>query len=101
MDEKIATLILKGIGLISLIFLSFFSARMIRYLKLEEYGSDRIGKQQAISKLTWNHYVFSSLCMLIVVRLFEFISSDLFIALFIMGLSALGFKITSDILKKE
>lgn len=100
MDEITIPLILKGIGLAALIFLSFFSAKMTSYLKLEEFGEDKKGKQQAISKLTWNHYVFSSLCLLIVIRLFEFVSSDLFIALFTIGLSALGFKITSD-LKKE
>lgn len=68
---------------------------------IEKFGSDYQGKRIVTLKYLFNFYAIVILSFVVFVRAYDLINEQLFIALFVIILSGLGFKITLDAFKKN
>ncbi|MDD5067425.1 MAG: hypothetical protein PHF84_10320 [bacterium] len=100
MENINAIFLLKVIALFVLVLLAYISRRTLKDADIGALGDDNEGKRIIVFKLIFNLYLYLALVLILIARLFEFLSNELFIALFIAGLAGLGIKLSSDIIKK-
>jgi len=67
---------------------------------IKQFGEDFQGKRLIALKYLFNFYAILILSFVMLIRALNFINEQLFIGLFVIVLSGLGFKITREVFEK-
>lgn len=86
------------ISLVGLVCAAYVTTSVMR--NINKVGDIAEIKREAISRSLFNFYAILALVFVILVRVLDFIHSDLFIVLFIIILGGLGFKVSAELIKK-
>lgn len=92
------TLVIASImSLVGLVCAAYVTTSVMR--NINKVGDIAEVKREAISRSLFNFYAILALVFVILVRVLDFIHSDLFLALLIIILGGLGFKLSAELIK--
>ncbi len=86
--------------IIGLILSAWVTVSTLKHI-VGQFGNDNQGKRLIALKYLFHFYAVLILSFVLLTRALNFINDQLFIALFVIVLSGLGFKITHDIFENK